>query len=138
MTGLPPVRQSREGLNGKLVTIVVFATAIATALAAIIAAALLARFRGRMQGAPAPYPVATAIAAIHQTPIAGPADADALAAQARKRLQEYRMLAKDRSIAAIPIERAMDWLSDDARNGRLLSLDPATIPDAGAADGVRR
>jgi len=138
MSGPAPVRQSREALNGKLVTIVVFGTAIATAFCAIIAAALLARFRGRMRDAPAPYPVATAIVAIHQTQIGGTADAEERAARARARLSEYRMLTADRSIAAIPIERAMEWVEDDARSGRLFASDLATIPDAGAGSGALR
>ncbi|HVU05927.1 MAG TPA: hypothetical protein VHE30_29460 [Polyangiaceae bacterium] len=136
-TEVEPVRQAREALNGKLVTVVVIGTAVATALCAAIAAALLGRFRPP-EVEPAPYPVAREVGGIHQTLIDGRGDAEELGSRARTALDQYRFVTPDRSIATIPIERAFEWLEEDSRQGRLVTPDPATTPDASAPTGAPR
>ena len=54
-----------------------------------------------------------------------------------KTLSRYGWVDRERGVAQIPIERAMQWLADDAKRGVLHSPDPATTPDAGATARAR-
>lgn len=126
--------QAPEGVNGRFLTWVIIACIVAT-LIGIGVARLLLRADQHAIGAFARtphYPVSATVGGIEQLPIENAAGGLTLANERRSSLERYGWLDRQRGIAQIPIDRAMQWLADDARRGALRSPDPATTPDGGS------
>lgn len=128
----PIVEQAPEGLRGGLVTATIMASIVIILICVAVVGLLLFRKTGRVAGGsevPA-YPVASAVGGIHQLPLDGPASGLVASAVAHRSLERYGWVDRDRGIARIPIDRAIDWVVDDALGGPLPSPDPATVVDA--------
>ena len=127
------VRQEPERFSGRLVTWIIVGSVVAT-VAGVELARLLwhddLRTLGRVARTPS-YPVSETVGELEQQPIAGPSRGRARVDDGLKALGRYGWVDRERGVAQIPIERAMQWLADDAKRGALRSPDPATTPDAG-------
>lgn len=130
----PRIRQRPEGLRGKFVgKTLAFALAIAV-LAVIVSAALHFSWAGKFSGPPLPeYPVAQTVGGIHQRLLDSEPRGLAKKAAAQHALTEYGVVDSHRNVVRIPIDRAMDWLVDDARRNELSFPDRASVLDAGVA-----
>ena len=138
MSGSEPLhdlRQAPERFSGRLVSWIIVASIVMTVGGAVIARWLWhadVRALGAVERTPA-YPVSDTVGDIEQLDIEeGPASGHAKAKQKLEALERYGWVDRGRGIAQIPIERAMQWLADDATRGELTNPDPATTPDAGA------
>jgi hypothetical protein len=131
------VRQEPEQLHGSLVGWVIAAATVVTVACLVVVVFMLRGERSALGGVAEArgYPVHPSPAGIEQSPVDGPARGLERASKDRRALDEYGWVDRRRGIARIPIERAMSWLVDDARDGNLRSPDVATAADAGAPDG---
>ena len=135
------VKQQPEGLRGPFVAAMITAAIVIGLFAVLVSGILLAGWAGRIAGpAPLPqYPVAKTVAGIHQTNVRGAPDGLVRQAAELKALTEYRYVDPQRKVAQIPVERAMDWLVEDARSGALPAPDPGSVTaaDLERSDGSR-
>ncbi len=131
---LHELRQAPERFSGRLVTWIIVWSIVGT-IAGVEIARLLwhhdLRSLGNVARTPS-YPVSETVGGIEQVPITGPARGGARVDESLKALSRYGWVDREHGVAQIPIERAMQWLADDAQRGVLRSPDPATTPDAGA------
>lgn len=132
---LPRVRQRLEGLRGKFVAITV-GVAIALAILAVLVSATLHFSWSRTFSGPAipGYPVAETVGGIHQRLLDGPPRGLVKRDVAEHALTEYRVVDVRGGVARIPIDRAMDWLVEDARRNELSFPDRASVLDAEAGE----
>ena len=126
------LKQQSEDVRGAFVTkTVAFAIVVGT-LAVIGSAVLLGTWREHIATSPQPrYGASKTVAGIHQTDVRAAPDGLGSEQAALKSLGEYRDVGGGHEIARIPIERAMDWLVEDAQRGMVPVPDPGTTPDAG-------
>jgi hypothetical protein len=133
------VRQAPEGVSGRLLGWVIVGSIAATLIGVGVARALLDTDRtalGDVARTPH-YPVSRTVGDIEQLPIEDSAGGQALGRERRASLERYGWVDKQRGIARIPIDRAMQWLAEDAKRGALRSPDPATTVDGGAPAETR-
>jgi len=136
---LPEVRQSPENVSGRLLAGIIVGSVVVTLVCIVVARAILRTDRGDLGDVartPA-YPVSATVGEIDQLPITGAARGGERLSESESALHRYGWVDERRGIAQIPIDRAMQWLADDAKRGRLESPDPATTPDAGARAEAR-
>ncbi len=125
----PAPEQAPEEVSGRLVTLTMVSSVAVTVICVAISSLLLLAYSGRVAGgAEVPsYPVASTVAGIHQTPIDGPGSGIDQVAAAERALTQYGWVDRRDGVVRIPIDRAIAWLVDDARNGVLASPDPAVF-----------
>jgi hypothetical protein len=136
---LHQVRQAPERFSGRMVTWIIVWSILGTIVGVEIARLLWhddLRSLGNVARTPS-YPVSETVGEIEQKPIIGPARGGARTDESLKALERYGWVDRQRGVAQIPIERAMQWLADDAKRGALQNPDPATTPDAGATARAR-
>lgn len=128
--------QAPEGVSGRFVGWVMFAVVVITLVLIFIARALLhIDFREISEPVRAPaYPHAQTVGDIEQPSIWKSAEGEAKDRKSSGSLKDYGWVHGHR-IAQIPIDRATQWLVDDAERGALRHPDPATTPDGGASGG---
>jgi hypothetical protein len=133
------LKQQSEDVRGAFVTKTVAFAIVVGALAVIASAVLLGMWRAHIATSRPPgYPASTTVAGIHQTDVRAPPDGLRSEQALLKSLGEYRYVDGEHKIARIPIERAMDWLVEDAERGMVPVPDPGTMPDAGTARAEAR
>ena len=126
------LKQQTEDVRGAFVTKTVFGAIVVGALSVIVSALLLGMWREHIATSRPPgYPVSKTVAGIHQTDVRASPDGLRSDQEALKSLGEYGYVGSDRKIARIPIERAMDWLVEDAQRAMIPVPDPGTVADAG-------
>jgi hypothetical protein len=126
------LKQQPEDVRGAFVTRTVAFAIVVSTLAVIVSAVLLGMWRKHIATSRPPgYPVSKTVAGIHQTDVRALPDGLRSEQAALKSLGEYRYVGGEHEIARIPIERAMDWLVEDAQRGMLPVPDPGTMADAG-------
>jgi hypothetical protein len=136
---LHELRQAPERFSGRLVTWIIVWSIVGTIVGVEIARLLWhedLRSLGSVARTPS-YPLSETVGEIEQKPILGPARGGARVGESHMALERYGWVDRERGIAQIPIERAMQWLADDAKRGTLRTPDPATTPDAGATGRMR-
>jgi hypothetical protein len=133
-----PVQQEPEGLDGRLVALVIVAV-VAVVVVLVGVVVLFIGVESRRLGGTAsarPYPAGETVGGIEQTPIDGPPRGENLEAKKRAALDAYGWVDKKHGIAAIPVAKAMEWLVRDAKNGTFTSPDRATVGDGDAGTPV--
>jgi hypothetical protein len=129
--------QAPEGVSGRFVgwvlAIVVLLTLAMIGVARLLLDTDFHEIRSPVR-APA-YPRAQTVGDIEQPSIWGSAEGEGKNRRSNATLNEYGWVDGGRRIAQIPIDRAMQWLVDDANRGALKHPDPATTPDSGASGG---
>lgn len=121
--------QAPEGFSGRLVAATMASGVVVTVICVVISSLLLLGYSGRVAGGaevPA-YPVSGTVAGIRQTPIDGPGAGIGEVAAAHRSLTQYGWIDRGGGVVRIPIDRAIDWLVEDARHGALASPDPAVL-----------
>jgi|HubBroStandDraft_6_1064221.scaffolds.fasta_scaffold296235_3 hypothetical protein len=118
-TGDFAVRQEDDAIaGGRLARIAVFAVAVGlmgVALSALLLETNTGGIRGHLPVGASPRPAGPEIAHIEQTPLFGAAEGLELRRRQREELSRYRWVDRDAGLVAIPIERAMDVVAEEAR-----------------------
>ena len=129
--------QSPEGVSGRFITWVIVTVVLVTlALIGVAIALLRIDFHEVRNPVPTPsYPRAQNVGGIDQPSIWATAEGKAKNHESSVQLADYGWASANHRIARIPIDRAMQWLLDDANRGALENPDPATTSDAGAPKG---
>lgn len=135
-TRLREIRQEPEGVQGKTVRTTLALAIVIMVLAVLASSLLMSRWFGEVKepAAPPRYPAAETVGEIYQVLLEDRPRGLAKKAEAERALGQFRRIG---SVAQIPIDRAMDWLADDAKRGALSFPDPGTVSDAGAAEQGR-
>lgn len=118
-----PVEQEPDRLGTRAIAIVA-AVAFAVGALAIVATAVLLG-RGE-RAAPVPAPRTDPVAGIEQGDIVRRARGLEKRRRAEQRLEQYGWVDRERGIAHIPIDRAIQWLVRDANRGELARRNGAT------------
>ncbi|HEX4338553.1 MAG TPA: hypothetical protein VH062_21760 [Polyangiaceae bacterium] len=126
--------QEPEHVRGALVAWVIAGAVAMTLFCVFVARAVLHVDLPLVPATTPRYPAGETVGGIEQLPLDGPARGALRSRKSRDALHAYGWADREHGIARIPIERAMQWLVDDATRGVTATPDPATTPDAGTTE----
>ena len=125
-----PVEQQPDVVSGRIVTRVLFAAIVIAVISVVIEGVMLKEQRGTIgarDSSPAVAP--TQIQAIHQTPIERERHGLELREAQQKTLEKYGWVDRERGLARIPIDRAIDLVVTQS------SAAPPVVPAGPAPSG---